>query len=52
MSFILLHSGISLTPFSIKCLGLQQNGVHVGLLNIRYLPVYPLLNQKAIRGAD
>ena len=45
-------SGISLTPLSIKCLGLQQNGVQVGLLNTRYLPVYPLLNQKAIRGAD
>ena len=52
MSFIALHSGISFCPFIIKCFGLQQNALQVGLLNILYLPVYPRLNQNAIRGAD
>ena len=52
MSLIALHSGISLRPFIIKCFGLQQKALHSGWLNILYLPVYPRLNQKAIRGAD
>jgi hypothetical protein len=52
MSLIALHCGISLKPLIIKCFGLQQKALHVGWLNILYLPVYPRLNQKAMRGAD
>ena len=49
---IFFGSSKSFNSLIVKCFGLQQKALHSGWLNILYLPVYPRLNQKAIRGAD